>query len=191
MIRTSRREGAVKQAASASVDRGSRFANVLSTRGDGFITGRLPAARPVPTREAHAGGPGDVASTAMDRTAVARQFIDAFGANDLDAVSSLLAEGFVGHITNADGSTRDVGRDDYVASVESMDVPTANLRLDVPDVSLVGDDQVMAMVEVHAERNGRTLHNHSGQLLRVVDDHVTELWMVDALPAESDAFWSA
>jgi hypothetical protein len=34
------------------------------------------------------------------------------------------------------------------------------------------------------------LHNFSGQLLRFVDDRLAELWMVDAKPAESDAFWA-
>jgi ketosteroid isomerase-like protein len=47
------------------------------------------------------------------------------------------------------------------------------------------------MLEVHAARAGRALHNFSGQLLTVRDGAITELWMVDALPAESDAFWSA
>ena len=47
------------------------------------------------------------------------------------------------------------------------------------------------MVVVHAERGGRSLHNFSGQLATVRDGLITELWMVDALPAESDRFWSS
>jgi hypothetical protein len=47
------------------------------------------------------------------------------------------------------------------------------------------------MVEVHAARRGLTLHNFSGQLAAVRDGTITELWMVDALPEESDRFWSA
>lgn len=72
-----------------------------------------------------------------------------------------------------------------------MDVATASLTLTVPDVAPVSDDAILVMVEVHAARHGRTLHNFSGQLLRVSDGRIAELWMVDALPAESDAFWSA
>ncbi len=127
----------------------------------------------------------------MDPSAVARGFISAFGSNDLETVRSMLSEDFVGHMTTAEGGTRDVDRDGYVDSMAAMDVPTANLRLEVPDVSLVGEDKVLVMVEVHAARNGRTLHNLSGQLLRVEDGQVTDLWMVDALPAESDGFWTA
>ena len=39
-------------------------------------------------------------------------------------------------------------------------------------------------------RRGRTLHNHAAFLARVRQGRVTELWMVDALPADSDEFWS-
>ena len=35
-----------------------------------------------------------------------------------------------------------------------------------------------------------TLHNFSGQLAAVNNGKLTELWMVEALPAESDEFWS-
>jgi hypothetical protein len=48
-----------------------------------------------------------------------------------------------------------------------------------------------AMRQLLAERRGRSLHNFSGQLVTVESGVITELWMVDALPAESDAFWSS
>jgi len=123
--------------------------------------------------------------------AVARRFVDAFAANDLHAMRALLAPGFSGHITTADGGTREVGADAYVEGVAEMDVPSANLQLSVNDVTAIDADSVMLMVEVHAERRGRRLHNFSGQLVRVRDGVVVELWMVDALPAESDEFWAS
>lgn len=126
-----------------------------------------------------------------ERATAVQGFVQAVAANDLDGMRALMAEGFTGYITDADGGTRQVDRDGYVAAIEAMDVPTADLRMDLIDTTLVGDDQVLVMVEVHAARGGRTLHNFSGQLARVVDGRLTDLWMVDALPAESDAFWSA
>ncbi|MFN8041173.1 MAG: nuclear transport factor 2 family protein [Acidimicrobiales bacterium] len=122
---------------------------------------------------------------------VARELIAAFGANDLDALRAVLADDFVGHITTADAGTRHVGADEYVAGVAAMDVATADLRLDVPDVTAIDGDTVLVMVEVHAARRQRSLHNFSGQLLRVRAGKVVSLWMVDAKPAESDSFWSA
>ena len=47
------------------------------------------------------------------------------------------------------------------------------------------------MVAVHAERGDRTLENYAAHLLRVEDGAITEWRMVDAKPAESDAFWAS
>ncbi len=46
------------------------------------------------------------------------------------------------------------------------------------------------MVEVRANRGGRSLHNFAAHLLRISDGRITELRMVEAKPAESDAFWA-
>ena len=45
------------------------------------------------------------------------------------------------------------------------------------------------MVEIRAERKQRSLHNFAAFLATVADDRITELWMVEALPAYSDQFW--
>jgi hypothetical protein len=56
---------------------------------------------------------------------------------------------------------------------------------------LADGGRVLAMVEVHAERGGRSLHNFAAHLLRLDDAGlIAEWWMVEAKPAESDAFWS-
>src|SRR5262245_31712101 len=102
---------------------------------------------------------------ATDSVTTVTGFVDAFARNDLDALGALLADDFTGHVTTADGGTREVGRADYVASVQAMDVGTANLQLTVPNVVEVAPGRVLVMVEVHAARRGRTLHNFSGQLL--------------------------
>jgi hypothetical protein len=96
-----------------------------------------------------------------------------------------------GHVATADGGTREVDRDSYVTSVRAMDVGTANLQLTVPNVVEVEPGRVLVTVEVHAARGARTLHTFSGPLLTVRDGRITGLWMVDALPEESDRFWSA
>ena len=116
-------------------------------------------------------------------------FMRTFERGDLRVLRESLTDDFTGHITTADGGVRDVDRDGYVESVRAMDVPTANLRLDIPNVVEIEPGRVLVMVEVHAQRGGRTLHNFSGQLATVVDGKLSEIWMVDALPAESDDFW--
>ena len=126
-----------------------------------------------------------------DATSVVRRFVEVFQDGDLEAVAAMLAPGFVGHVTTADGGMLSAGRDDYVESFRAMDVPSANLELTVPNIVEVEPGRVLVMVVVRAERGGRSLHNFSGQLATVRDGRITELWMVDALPAESDRFWSS
>ena len=50
--------------------------------------------------------------------------------------------------------------------------------------------RVLALVRVEARRGGAELHNFAGFLVRVADGRMADFWMVDALPAESAAFWS-
>ena len=116
------------------------------------------------------------------------RFVVAAQEGDGAAMEALMNEDFVGYVTTADAGVRTATRADYIGA---MDVATSGLRLDIPNVMAVGHDRVLAMIEVHAARNSRTLHNFSGQLATVREGRITELWMVEALPAESVAFWSA
>ena len=70
------------------------------------------------------------------------------------------------------------------------DLRAAGGRLRVTQVLPVDEERVMTMVEIRAERGGRDLHNFAAFLAQVGDGRVTKLWMVDALPAYSDEFWS-
>ena len=71
------------------------------------------------------------------------------------------------------------------------DLPSAEFRIAL-HAQLVEPTpgQVLAMVEINATRGERRLQNHAAHLLSIVDGVVAEWWMVEALPAESDAFWS-
>jgi ketosteroid isomerase-like protein len=125
-------------------------------------------------------------------TAVASRFLAAFSAADFDAMRSMLAEDLVAYVTNAEGDMDRVeGREAYLDRVEGLDLPSARFSVELtqPPVPVDGD-QVLVMVEVRAERAGRSLHNFAAHLLRVVDGRIAEWRMVDAKPAESDAFWS-
>ncbi|MEM9516695.1 MAG: nuclear transport factor 2 family protein [Actinomycetota bacterium] len=120
-----------------------------------------------------------------------RRFVAAAEAGDGPTMHSLMSDDFVGYVTTADAGVRTASREEYIASIDAMDVASAGLQLDIPNVVATAPDQVLAMIEVHAARNGRTLHNFTGQLATMRDGCIVELWMVEALPAESDAFWSA
>lgn len=118
--------------------------------------------------------------------------VQAFACGDSAAVKSRLADGLVAHVTQSDGSTRQVvGSANYAAIVDAMDPLSANLQMEIPQIMTIEPGLVMAMFEVHAARYGRRLHNFSGQLFRFDGEVIDRIWMVEALPRESDEFWSA
>jgi ketosteroid isomerase-like protein len=120
---------------------------------------------------------------------VVPNLVDAYGAGDRDRMRKLLADDIVAYITNADGGVDRVdGPDAYVA--RAPDGANADLRVGVTQSVTVAPDQSLTMVDIQAQRQGRTLHNMAAFLARVRDDRVIELWMVDALPAYSAEFWS-
>jgi len=127
----------------------------------------------------------------MSAESVARELIEAFCAADNRRMRSLLSDGLRAYITNRDGGVDEVGADEYVGRVAAMDLPSAQFRLEITQVVTPRPEMVIAMVEVKAARRGRTLHNHAAHCLYVRDGLVTEWWMAEALPAESEAFWSS
>jgi SnoaL-like protein len=131
-------------------------------------------------------------STKLSAVDVARALLDAFTAADLERMRSYLADDLRAEITNAQGGVDEVrSADGYIGRVEAMDLPSANFRIEVTQAVTVRPDLAMVMVEINAARGGRTLHNFATHLLSVRDEQVHEWWMVEALPAESEAFWSA
>ncbi len=123
---------------------------------------------------------------------VSRELVAAFGAADLERMRPLLAADLRAYITNRDGGVDEVtGADAYLERIEAMDLASAEFRVAVTQVAMVRPDLAMVMVEVHAARGGRRLHNHAAHLLFFRDQQVAEWWMVEAQPAASDAFWAA
>jgi ketosteroid isomerase-like protein len=118
-----------------------------------------------------------------------RGWFEAYGRGDLDAVRAGLADELRAWVTNADGGADVVeGADAYMSRLP--DLKAAGGEAVVTQVLEVDAERVMTMIEIRAEREGRSLHNHAAFLARIADGRIAELWMVDALPAYSDEFWS-
>ncbi len=94
-------------------------------------------------------------------------------------------------ITNRDGGVDEADAEEYLRRVAAMDLRSAQLRLTITQMLMPRPDMVLAMVEVNAARAGKTLHNHAAHCMFVRGGLVAEWWMVEALPAGSDAFWSS
>ena len=122
---------------------------------------------------------------------VARELIEAFCAADSPRMRALFADDLRAYITNREGGVDKVDAEEYLRRVAAMDLPGAQLTLTITQTITPRPEMVIAMVEVNAARGGRTLHNHAAHLLFVRDGLVAEWWMVEALPADSDAFWSS
>jgi hypothetical protein len=122
---------------------------------------------------------------------VARELIEAFCAADTERMRSLLADDLRAYITNREGGVDEVGAEDYLRRVAAMDLPSAQFSLAVTQAVAPRPGMIIAMIEVNAARGGAILHNHAAHCLFVRDGLVAEWWMVEALPAESEAFWSS
>ena len=130
--------------------------------------------------------------TQKTNISIVKAFVDAFNAADLSALADCLAEDLIADVTQRDGSTKTTkGRDTYVALIEQLDISTVHPKLTITQIAEVNTEQVMVMIEVRASRKGRQLHNFAAFLITVHNQKMQRIWMVEALPAESDEFWSA
>ena len=119
----------------------------------------------------------------------AREFFAAYGRGDLDSVREALTDDLTSYVTNAEGGADVVeGRDSYMERLP--DLRAAGGSIEVSQVLEVDEERALAMVEIRAERAGRTLHNHAAFLIGFSGGRIRNLWMVDALPAYSAEFWS-
>lgn len=120
---------------------------------------------------------------------LARDLFEAYGEGELKTMRALLAEDLIAYITNADaGVDRVEGRDNFMSRLP--DLAGAELSTALTQIVAIDEERVMTMLEIKAERGGRTLHNFAAFLARTSEGQVAELWMVDAKPAYSDEFWS-
>jgi len=119
-------------------------------------------------------------------------FVGSFNRGDLTAMRAALADDAVAFVTGPDGSpVRLDGADLYIAALDAMDLANTGYSVTLTQAPVrVSDDQVLIMMEVRANRGDRSLHNFAAHLLRFADGKIVEMFMVDAKPAESDAFWA-
>jgi len=120
--------------------------------------------------------------------AVLRRLIEAFAARDEATMRATLDDELTASVTTADGAVEAVqGGDAYLQRLRALPAPSVTPT--VTQSVTVAPAQALAMVEIHAERTGRTLHNFAAFLATVIGDRLHERWMVDGLPASSDEFW--
>jgi len=123
-----------------------------------------------------------------DPTLVLRDLIEGFSAQSEEGMRAVLADDMTAYVTNADGGVDQVhGGDSYLQRLRALKAPVFSVN--VTQAVAISSDEAMLMVEIRAERKGRRLHNFSAFLAKTYDDRISELWMVEALPAHSAEFW--
>lgn len=127
--------------------------------------------------------------TGPDPATIAQELFESYAAGDLDRAGSLMAQELTGYVTNAQAGVDVVeGRDAYLSRLP--DLHATGGTLNIAQVVGIDEERALTMVEIQAEREGKRLHNFAAFLTRVADGEVQQIWMVDALPAYSDEFWS-
>ena len=110
----------------------------------------------------------------------------------METVRSSFAPDVRAFITNASGGTDLVeGSEALARRFPDFAAMADSFQATVTQTHEIDDRSVLFMVEIKAERLGRSLHNFAGILIRLTEGKMSEYRMVEALPAESDRFWSA
>ncbi|MBS0271554.1 MAG: nuclear transport factor 2 family protein [Proteobacteria bacterium] len=118
------------------------------------------------------------------------EFITTFIKIDYAKMESLLTPDLTSYITNAEGGVDKVrGRDAYIERVRAMNMERVKFNIRITQLVTIKQDQGLVMVEIKADRNGKSLHNFAAFLINVKNNLIDEMWMVEALPAYSDTFW--
>lgn len=123
---------------------------------------------------------------------ITTEFIQASARGDSDKLRNILAEDLNSYITNAQGGVNHLqGGEALIRNIEELDVKTVKPNIRITQILSIGDNQVMVMIEGNMKRKGNTFQNYAAYLLTFKQGQIKELQMVEAFPAESDAFWKS
>jgi hypothetical protein len=112
--------------------------------------------------------------------------------SDMETIAASFDPEVRAYVTNAQGGTDlVVGSEDLQERFPDFGAMADEFRATVTQVHEIDQQTVLFMVEIHAKRNGRSLHNFAGIFVRLSESgRMVEYRMVEALPEESDRFWS-
>src|SRR3990167_3416710 len=117
-------------------------------------------------------------------------FVHAFAQTDYEKLEKLLAVDVISYVTNAQGGVNMLkGRDALIQSIQAVDYKSVKPDISITQLLKINENQGMVMVEIKAQRKGKTLHNFAAHLINTKQDLISEIRIVEALPAYSDEFW--
>jgi uncharacterized protein len=121
-----------------------------------------------------------------------KRFLEAQGQGDASALDELLADGIVWHVPGRNLLSRDYrGKAEVFGFfARARELSGGTVRIEPIEI-LAGDQHVVGLVRVHAEREGRKL---DGELqaftYRIEAGKIAEFWFLVEDRYAVDAFWS-
>ncbi len=116
---------------------------------------------------------------------------EAFGRGDIPTVLDLFDDGIVWHAGGRNLLSGDYhGHDGVIAFfAKLMDLSGGTFKLSVHDIT-ASDGHVMAIVDLTAERDGRSWDNNGVHVWHLTDGKVVEFRAIAVDPYLDDEFWS-
>ncbi len=111
---------------------------------------------------------------------------------DEAAVRAALADDVVWHVPGRSPLSADYSGPDEVLAflARPRELSNGTVRPQILDV-MAGDDHAIALVRVHAEREGKKLDGSlQAWTFRIVEGRIAEFWFLVEDRYEVDAFWS-
>lgn len=107
---------------------------------------------------------------------IVRDFIRSFNQADFNRVERILDKDLIAYVTNEKAGVDKIqGREEYLKRIRSMDIPSAHLNIDIKQIATVAEHQVLVMVEIHAKRKEKTLHNFAAHLIKIQNNKIIEM----------------
>ena len=123
--------------------------------------------------------------------AMIEDFFDGFAKGDISAMRACLNDDVKSYITQAAGDVALLdGADALLANLANMNTQVVKPSIQITQLAEFNQNQALVMIEIKATRRGKSLHNFAAFLLGFVQDKISEIRMVEALPAYSDEFWN-
>lgn len=114
---------------------------------------------------------------------------EAFLRGEIETAKDLLADDFVLHTSGRGQFDREYrGRDAFFGFIRKVgELSGGTYRQELHDVAAT-DEHAIALVMVHAERNGRAIEYRSAEVFHIRGGRATEAWFMNDTP--DDEFWS-
>lgn len=118
-------------------------------------------------------------------------FVKAFESGNIQKLEEIFDDNIIMYVTNADAGVDQVaGKNNLMARFKSVDYSKASLlKLDLTQTVTLDPNKVLGMVHVTARKHDKDFENFSAFLCYTNQQKITHIWMVEAKPAISDAFW--